>query len=318
MIETLQAEIPLAEKRVRPHIRWTYLELSDWLSDEVGCEAYLKFENLQITGSFKLRGALNKVLSLSREQAGRGVVTASTGNHGLAVARALRVAGVSGKIYLPPSVAPGKLAALRRTDVELELFGQDPVEAELEARRVAEKAGKTYVSPYNDLQVVAGQGTIGLELIEDLPKLEAVVVAVGGGGLISGIAGGLKLLGSSARVIGAQPARSAVMAESVRAGRIVDLPFRDTLSDATAGAVEKDSITFPLCRDLVDDFIVVEEDAIARAMRDLIEHHHVLAEGSAALAAAAFLQQKSRFQGKKVALILCGGNTGLETIRQVI
>lgn len=317
-MEWIHDQVLRAESRIRPWIRRTYLEPSPFLAEVSGCEVHLKLENLQITGSFKLRGAFNKILSLGPEEAARGVVTASSGNHGMATAHALKAAGRSGVIYLPETVSRAKLIALRRMGANCQLTGRESGEAEMVARKVAESEGKVYVSPYNDPQVIAGQGTIGIELDEDLPELEAVLIAVGGGGLISGVASFLKTRRPDVLVIGCLPENSPVMYESVRQGRIIDCPNLPTLSDGTAGSIEEGSITFNLCRELIDDYILVSEGEIAAAMRLLADEHRLLVEGSAAVSVAAFLKQKQRFEGRQVVLLLCGGNVDAETIRRVI
>ncbi len=313
----ISKEVQAAENRIRPHIRETYLDYSQPLSELSGAEVFLKLENLQLTGSFKLRGALSKLLSLSPSD-GREIVTASTGNHALAVAHALRLTGRNGIIYLPEGAAPGKLEALRRLGVPFQQHGRDPVESEQRARREARGEDKVYVSPYNDAQVIGGQGTVGLEIWRQLPGVDAVFVAVGGGGLIAGIGACLKARRPDLRVVGCLPENAPVMYESVRSGRIVQLPYRPTLSDATAGALEEGAITFPLCRQLVDDYFLVSEPEILEAMRLLIRTHHLLVEGSAAVSLAAFSREAAAFRGRKVVLVMCGGNVDLETVERVV
>ncbi len=307
-----------AETRIRPWIRRTFLEPSPFLAEVSGADVHLKLENLQITGSFKLRGAFNKILSLDPEEAAPGIVTASSGNHGLATAYALRAAGRKGVIYLPETVSRAKLTALQRMGADCQLVGRESGEAESAARQAAESEGKVYVSPYNDPQVIAGQGTIGIELEADLPDLDAVLIAVGGGGLVSGVAAYLKARHPDVQVVGCLPENSPVMYESVRQGRIVDCPNLPTLSDGTAGSVERDAITFRFCRELIDDYILVSEGEIAAAMRLLAAEHRLLVEGSAAVSVAAFLKRKQRFEGRQVVLLLCGGNVDAETIRRVL
>ena len=243
--------------RIRPYIRETYLERSAALSSEFGADVYCKLENLQHTGSFKARGAMNKVLSLSDEERAAGIIAASTGNHGAAAARSAAVAGIPCHVFVPPGVDPSKLANIRRYGATIEEHGTDPADAERFARTYAADHGSTYVSPYNDAAVVAGQGTVGIELARQLESIDAVFVATGGGGLGVGIAGVVKGLGYPARIVACSPENSAVMAASVRAGRILDLPSHPTLSDGMARGVEEDAITFDLCRELIDDWVTV-------------------------------------------------------------
>ncbi len=317
-VEGIYQEVLRAEARIRPWIRHTYLEPSPVLGELCGADVHLKLENLQITGSFKLRGAFSKILWLDQDQASQGIVTASSGNHGLATAYALKASGRSGVVYLPETVARTKLTALKRMGAVCQLTPGESGDAEREARRVAESSGKIYVSPYNDPQVIGGQGTIGLELDQDLPALDTVLIVVGGGGLISGVATVLKTRRPEIRIVGCLPENSPVMFESIRQGHIVSYPCLPTLSDGTAGSIEEESITFELCRDLVDEYILVSEAEIGAAMRLLATEHRLLVEGSAAVSVAAFLKSKERFEGQQVVLLLCGGNVDAETIRQVL
>lgn len=311
-------EVAEAEARIRPHIRTTPVEFSPRLSQAGDGRVYLKLENLQLTGSFKVRGALNKFLWLGENERRRGVVTASSGNHGAAVAYVLQKFHCPGTIYLPESAAPAKVEALRRYGTEVEFRGTDCVEAEAFAREQAERTGQIYISPYNDVQVVGGQGTVGLELAQQVEALDAVLVPVGGGGLIAGIAGILKSHSPAIEIIGCQPINSCVLYESVKADRILPLPSKPTLSDGTAGGIEAGAITFDLCRQLVDDYVLVSEEEIKAALRLVLREHHMLIEGSAALAVAAFLKSKERFRNKAVALVLSGAKLGLDDLRQVL
>ncbi|QQS43194.1 MAG: threonine/serine dehydratase [Acidobacteriota bacterium] len=315
---SLNEEIKEAYSRVAPHVRRTCLEHSPYYSKKTGAEVFFKSENLQHTGSFKLRGALNKILSLSKEELARGIVTASTGNHGAAVAYALRIAGASGTVYVPEGASESKLANIRRLGAEIEVFGEDSNESERRARQVSEGSGAVYVSPYNDPLVVAGQGTVGLEMHEQLPDLEAVFVAVGGGGLISGAGGFLKSVSPGIRVVGCSPENSKVMEESVKAGRILELESFPTLSDGTAGGVDLDSITFEMCREFVDEWVSVSEDEIRASLVEFIDAEHRLIEGSAAVAIAAFLKTAENYREQKIGIVLCGGNIGTSVLKSVL
>lgn len=308
--------IAAAERQLRPHIRETMLVHSPALSDRAGADVWLKCENLQVTGSFKVRGATNRLMNLRLDAGRRGVVAASSGNHGVAVAHAGRALGIPVTVYVPDFASPVKVAAMERLGATVVRFGTDGLDTELEARKVAAVRNREYISPYNDLLVMAGQGTIGVELRRQLPDLAAVVIAVGGGGLIGGVAAYLKHHQPDVRVIGAQPSNSRVMAESVRAGRMLDLPSEPTLSDGTAGGVEMDSVTFPFCRDLVDEWIDVPEADIAQSMRQTIEEEHMLIEGAAAVAVAVAAGRRTSFTGP-VIIILCGANVSADRIRAI-
>ncbi len=314
----VREEVLAAEARIRPLVRETPLEEAFDLGEAARCEAFLKLENLQATGSFKLRGALSKLLALDAAQRRRGVVAASTGNHGLAVAYGLQKLGIQGSIYLPENASPQKVELLRRYGADVRFHSTEPEETERRARAEAERNGQVYLSPYNDPQVVGGQGTIAVELMQQLPAVECVLAAVGGGGLIGGVAGYLKAVRPGVEVIGCLPAHSPVMYASIRAGRIVEMPAKPTLSDGTAGGIEAGALTFDLCRRYVDDWVLVEEAQIRQAMRRIFEEHRLVIEGSAGVPVAAFLQIKDRLAGKKVALILCGGNVDVEVFKRLV
>ena len=317
MIESLVRDIGEAERRIRPHIRETPVVQSLALSEATGADVWLKCENLQVTGSFKARGATHRLMSLAGDMRVRGVIAASSGNHGVGVAYAGSVLGIPVTVYVPEFVSSAKAAAMRRLGATVVVSGIDGLDTEGEARRVADAHGQVYVSPYNDLSVVAGQGTVGVELRRQLRDIGTVIVAVGGGGLIGGIAAVLKHHAPNVRMIGAQPANSKVMIESIRAGRVVDLPSRPTLSDGTAGGIEGDTVTFPLCRTLVDDWIEVAEDDIARAMRHAIEVEHQLVEGSAGVALAA-LSKCGPLPAGRVVVVLCGANISAARLREAL
>lgn len=312
-------EVIAAEQRIRPYVQETMLDESLALSQAAQARVWLKLENLQHTGSFKVRGAMNKLLSLSAEEKARGIITASTGNHGAAVAYGLRALKLPGTIFVPENVSPVKAAAIERFGAELQHHGTNPLETELHARRYAEERGLVYISPYNDAAVIAGQGTIGVELARQCPQLDAVFVAVGGGGLAAGVAGYLKAaLSRQIKIIGCLPENSPEMAASVAAGRFVAMEPLPTLSDGTAGGFEPGAITFDLCRELIDEFVLVSEAEIAAAMRSFIETHHLLIEGAAGVALAAFEKMKERFRDSNVVVILCGANISLKTLRAIL
>lgn len=314
----LRAEVEAADTRIRPYARETPLEHSPVLSKAWGAEVYLKLENTQVTGSFKVRGAVNRLLAAPVSQRALGVVAASTGNHGAAVAYAMSRLRVPGTVFVPEGASSAKLAAIRAWGAEVRTQGGDPLEAELAARRYAEAKGLIYISPYNDRYVVAGQGTIGAELARQIERVDALFVSVGGGGLVAGVAGFLKESGREPVVIGCSPTNSKVMYESVQAGRVLDLPSEPTLSDGTAGGVEADALTFPLCRTLVDRWALVEEPDIAEGIRQAIDDAHQLVEGAGGVALAAARCMAGEFPGGNIVVVLCGANISSATLRQIL
>jgi threonine dehydratase len=308
----------LAADRIGSHVRKTPLEYSPYFSELTGANVWLKLENLQITGSFKLRGAFSKLLSLSPEQTASGCVTASSGNHGAAVAYAMNKLGVKGVVFVPETASSAKVDAIRRSGARVRFFGTDGLDTEQYARQYATDNGMTYLSPYNDAEVIAGQASCGIEIASQIDNVDALFVAVGGGGLIAGVAGFLRSVHPRMQTIGCQPAASAVMAASAKAGRLLDMPSEPTLSDGTAGGIEAGAITFDLCQELVDDYVLVAEADIAEAMREFIDSHHMLLEGAAGVALAGLKQLADRFRGRDVVAIVCGANISRDVLRSVV
>jgi threonine dehydratase len=300
VIELARA-VERAEARIRPWINTTPLELSP-------LGPHLKLENLQHTGSFKARGAFSKLLTLSDAARSRGVIAASTGNHGAAVAFAAGKLGIRARIVVPQGADPGKLERIRALGGALEVHGNDSALAERYARQLAEREGVVYVSPYNDLDVIAGQGTTGVELERQLPRADVVFIALGGGGLLAGMAAWLKQRWPGLVVVGCSPENSAVMIHSIHAGRILELESRPTLSDGTAGGIEPGAITFELCRDLADEYLTVSEQEIRGAMQEVLQTSGYRVEGAAGVAVAGYLRQAARWRGRTAVAVLCGGN----------
>lgn len=315
----LLAEVLQAELRIRPYILTTPLLKSLPLSQD-GARVFLKLENEQHTGSFKERGAMSKVLSLAEEQRRRGIVTASTGNYALGIAHAVHETGTKGIVFIPTNADPSKVAAIKQYGVEVRYTeaGLPETISHAQARKVAEELGMAWASPYNDLQVIGGQGTIAVELMQQLKDIDYVFVTVGGGGLIAGIAGYLRAVSPRTKVIGCLPENSAEIYHCVKAGKFIPIQSRETLSDGLAGGFEEDSITLPLCQELVKDWMLITEDEIKQAVKLVLEQHHKLIEGSAGVAIASYLKRSKELADKNVAIVICGGNMAPATLKKIL
>jgi threonine dehydratase len=308
----------LARSRIADRIRNTPFEYSSVLSLRHSADVFLKLDNLQVTGSFKIRGAMAKLSLIPKDVLERGIVTASSGNHGAAVACAISQLGGSAIVFVPNNASQIKCDAIQRYGAEVQRHGDDGLVSELYAQQFALEHDRMYISPYNDPEVVAGQGTMGLEILEALPEVDAVFITVGGGGLISGVAGVLKALRTNVRVIGCQPSNDAAMMRSVEAGEILEIDALPTISDGSAGNVEPGSITFKLCQTLVDEWVEVSETEIMTAMRDFMESQHQLLEGAAGVALAAFAKVAEEYRGQRVVIVICGAKIGLEKLKHVL
>ena len=312
-----RSNIEQVYKRSNPHIRHTPLEHSPYLSNLASANVFLKLDNIQKTGSFKFRGAISKMTSMSDQEKSNGVVTASTGNHGAACSLAMSTLQIKGKIGVPENVHKNKVENILNLGGEGEYYGDDCIDAEERAQEISKTTGATYISPYNDEAIVCGQGTMGLEIWEDLKGVDAVFISVGGGGLISGVGGYLNSMNESIQVYGVSPEKSCVMYESLKAGKQLDLPSEPTLSDGTAGGVEFGSMTFEMCKEIIDDFSIVSEGEIAKGIQIGVEKHHQLIEGAAGTAIAGFMKQKDKFKDKTVVLVMCGGNISGAVLKSV-
>lgn len=284
-----------------------------WLSERLGCELWFKMECWQPTGSFKIRGARRAVAAATG-----GVVAASTGNHGMAVAWAARERGLAATVWVPEGADAGKVAGIRALGAEVRVAGDDCLITEQQARADADRKGLVYLSPYNDPLVVAGQGGVAEELLDQLPRLDDVFVALGGGGLCGGVGAVLRERSPTTRLWAVSPEVNAAMHASLEAGRPVEPELGPTLSDATAGGFEPGSITFELCRQGVYRSITVPEAAIAAALIEVLDRQKVLVEGAAALAVAGAIQEADALRDRRVAVVLCGGNLSLGTLRSVL
>ncbi|EKT4523952.1 threonine/serine dehydratase [Pseudomonas putida] len=317
-LDTLFHAIAEAHREVRPQVAVTPLAHSFGLSAKSGCQVYLKCEHLQHTGSFKYRGASNKLRLLEATQRGKGVVAASSGNHGQGLALAGQALGIPVTVYTTSDASPYKIDAMRALGADVRTLEMDSLGAELEGARQALQQGKPFVSPYNDPEIIAGQGTIGMELFEQMPDLAAVFVAVGGGGLISGIGAALHRLAPSVDVIGCWPANAPTLQRSLEEGRIIEMEEAPTISDGTAGGVEPGSITLPLCQRLLKGTVLVSEQEIRDAMRDVAATERWIIEGAAGVAMAGMQKMADAYRGKKVAVVLCGRNIVLEKYLEAI
>ena len=307
-----------ATERCQDYLSPTPLEYSMYLSEQINGEVWLKLDLMQRTASFKFRGAVNKILSLTEEELNKGVVSASTGNFALAVAEAMRIRGRRATIYVGDDIESSRLNLLRAHGLDLVVFDGDAWGAEKEARRVAEEEGKIYVSPYNDPIVVGGQGTCGYEISKQLPDLDVALFACGAGGLLTGSAGWLKSHNPAVTVYGVSPEQSPVMRESMMANKMVQMETFPTLADTCGGGVDLDSITLDLCRRYVDEILLLTESEIEAGIRTLFEQHRLIAEGSGALGVGALLKRKEQFKGRKVVAVVCGRNINLEVFKRII
>jgi threonine dehydratase len=311
------ADVMAARERLRGSIYYSPCPHSQMLSALTGQQVYLKLENLQMTGSFKERGALNRIAMLTPEQAERGVIAASAGNHAQGVAYHATKRGIRSLIVMPLTTALVKVTATREFGAEVLLHGANYDEAYAEAMRLCAEQEMTFVHPFDDAAVMAGQGTIGLELLEQIPELEAVVVPIGGGGLIGGIACAIKETRPEVRVVGVETSRLASMVAAVEAGRPVTIDPATTIADGIAVRRAGD-LTLPMVEKYVDEIVTVDEDEIAAAILVLLEREKTLAEGAGAAALAALLQKKTSLQGAHTAVLVGGGNIDVTLLSRII
>ena len=303
----IKKEVIEAENRIRKHIRETPLEFSPYLSQLGSCRVYLKPENIQLTGSFKIRGALNKYLSLNEKTRKRGLITASSGNHAQGIALASQHLGVSAKVVVPKNISELKLSKIKQYNVDIIQEG-DFDEIETKARTVSVQENMTYISPYNDINIIAGQGTITLEIYKELEEVNIIIVPIGGGGLISGIALAAKLLNPNIKIIGVQTKGASTMYESWKAGKIVNIEESNTLAEGLLGGLESDAITFEIILKYVDEIVLVEEESIKKAINLLWKIEGQIVEGAGATVVAYILEAKKKLRNKNVVAVISGGN----------
>jgi threonine dehydratase len=311
------ASIRSARERIHGHLYLSPVRHSAGLSEITGQHVFLKLDNLQRTGAFKERGALNRILTLTPEECSRGVIAASAGNHAQAVAYHASREGLRSRIVMPLMTPLVKVASTSGFGADVVLYGANYDEACAEAIRQSQADGMTFLHPFDDDEVIAGQGTIGLELLEQVPDLEAVVAPIGGGGLIGGVACAIKESRPQIRVIGVQTERLPSMLHAIEAGHPVTVPAEATIADGIAvrRAGEK---TVPLVKKYVDQLVTVDEEEIASAILLLLEREKTLAEGAGAAALAALLERKTSLNGERTAVLVCGGNIDVTLLSKII
>lgn len=308
-------DIYAARCTIAPYVRRTPLIYSAPLSELSGAQIYLKLECLQETGAFKLRGAANKLLHLTDDERARGVVTVSTGNHGRAVAYMAQKLGIAATICITDLVPMHKRQAMQQLGATLVVAGDNQDDAERRALTLENEHGMTMISPFDDPAIIAGQGTIGLELLDELPQLNAVIVPLSGGGLMGGIALALKRADAAIRVVGASQALGPAMHLSMQAGQPVPVVEEQTLADSLSGGIGLDNrYTFALCRQLVDETVLLSEAEIAAAMIFALREHHLLVEGGGAVAMGALLHNKVAMRGQHVVVVVSGGNVDVDLL----
>ena len=329
-------DVYLARQRIASIARRTPLVHSPLLTERVGSSVYLKLESLQETGSFKIRGAANKILNLTAEEKAcpepsvpgpedqgqsrraRGVVTGSSGNHGRAVAYVASRLGVNAVICISARVPNSKVDAIRRLGAEIVVYGKSYDESVSHALRLAEEQGLTMIDSFDDPLVIAGQGTIGLELLEDLPEIDMAIVPLAGGGLLGGIALALKSANPTIRVVGVSMERAPVMYYSLKAGTPIEMEEEETIAHALAGGLGRDNqYTFHMVQEYVDDVVLVSEEAIAEAMAFALEQHHLVVEGAGAVGIAALLHQRVREVGRNVVVVVSGSNVEIPLLLKI-
>ena len=312
---TTIADVYRAAKQLEGVARKTRLIHSDFFSEQCHNDVYLKPENLQHTGAFKLRGAYNKISQLTPEERAKGVITASAGNHAQGVAYAAQKLGVKAVICMPATTPILKVEGTRALGAEVVLYGDGFDDAYAHSLELQKKYGYVYIHPFNDLQVLLGQGTTALEIIDALKDVDAILCPIGGGGFASGVALATKLVNPNVKVIGVEPENAACMKAALEADKVVTLASADTVADGCA-VKTAGTLTFEFCKKYLDDIITVSEIDIMNALLSLIEKHKLVAEGAGVLSLAALA--KLPFQGKKVVSIISGGNIDISTISALI
>ena len=301
-------DIQDARRLIRNEVNKTPLVRSQYLSDLCGSDAYLKLENLQVTNAFKIRGALNRMMNLTPEEKARGVIAASSGNHAQAVAIGAEKLNLTATVVVPETTPRIKVEKIRKHNVELIIHGEMYDYAEQYARKLAKEKGATFVSSYNDPLVVAGQGTVGLEILEDLPTADSIIVPVSGGSVLSGVAIAAKSIKPDIEILGVQPETVAAMYHCLKAGKIINMEMRHTIADGLDGNIEQGCITFELIQRYVDEILLFNEDTIRKMIRVLWEKEGQVVEASGAISIAPIVEAPKRFTGKRTVAVITGGN----------
>ena len=312
------ATILEARSRIRKFVVKSPLKPSFELGRRTAAQVFLKLENMQATGSFKIRGAANAILKLSEEGGAAGVVAASSGNHGRAVAYVAHQLGIASTICMTNLVPEDKIRGIREFGADIVVHGDDQNQAVKMALRIAEERDFKLIPPFDDALIISGQGTIGLEILEQMPNIEALVVPVSGGGLMSGIATAARAIRPNIEIIGVTTRYDAAIYESIRAGRVTMVGERPSIADALPGPIPLDNrYTFRICRDLVDEIVPVADEAIAHAMRFAIDYEKVVLEGAGAIGIAYILENSSKWRGRKVAVVCSGNNVSRERLESI-
>ena len=310
-------QIREAHTKRSPYVNNTPLLYSGYLSENQN--VYLKLESLQITGSFKLRGATNKLLSLNDEQKRKGVIAVSTGNHGKGVAYASKQLNIQSTIFMSNMVPDHRRKAIESLGAKVEIVGTNSDEADLFAREYSKKNDIPLIHPFDDPMVIAGQGTIGLEMLESLPEVDTVIIPTSGGGLIGGIAFAIKLQKPDVKIIAASMKRGPSMYESLKAGKPIDVEEEETLADCLGGSIGLDNeYTFKIAQDTIDDFVLIDEDKIAEGIKLNFEKHKLVTEGAAATGVMVVKDNLSPHLGKNIISLICGGNIDSELFGKIV
>ena len=308
-------DVLAARRRLRDHLPPTPLHESAWLSQHAGARVSLKLESMQLTGSFKIRGALNALLRIGTN-AGE-IVTSSAGNHGRAIAYAAEMLGMRAVVFTPRDAAETKVAAIRRHGATLKQVPGRYDEAELAAKRYTQETGATFISPYNHPDVVAGGGTVAFEILDVAPDIDTLVVPIGGGGLISGIAIAAKAVVPSIRVVGVEADASSAISTSLRNGRMTVIEPQPTIADGLGGNVDPETITFPVIQRHVDEVVTVSEPELLDTIRGLVREEHLIVEGAGAAATAAVFARKIG-PGRRVVALVSGGNIDASRLTEIL
>jgi len=302
---------------IKEYIRKTPLIHSTYFSELCHNNVYLKLENLQLTSAFKIRGALNRMIQLSSEEKAKGIITASSGNHAQGIALAAKYLGIPAKIVVPINISETKLNKIKQFDVTIIQEG-DFDEIETKARTLSAKENITYISPYNDINIIAGQATIALEIYEELKNVDIIIVPIGGGGLISGIAFTAKALNPNIKIIGVQTQGASTMYESWRAGKIVHIQEFNTIAEGLLGGLESNAITFEIIQKYVDEIVLVDEESVKKAINLLWKLEGQLVEGAGATVVAYILEKTKKLTNKNVVAVISGGNINNSLFKEIL